>query len=155
MTYPFDDADMTYSMATHRYTLTVDCVKRELGIDLGVALDSTDDLNPSTLGSRTLEMISRHIYRFIYSANSANKNYTEYRLAKDANCRQVLKEAMLDEVFYAIKNGDFWHIQGNETTLSVSADALALLREPLPDGFLLLYQGTYGQYINVVWREDY
>lgn len=153
MNYPFNDGSMTYDFNTHRYTLTKDGVFNELGINLDTRLNVAQVDNPSTAAAVALNMISRHLYNFIY-ARTANKAYIEMLLAKYAPCREVIKQCLLNEVQYTLKSGDFWNyagvnlVSGSAVDISalrdsrvVSSDSEALLYQRLPNGVCLLYQG--------------
>ena len=155
MNYPYNDELMTYDYDLHAYVLTPRACELELGLNLALVLDNTGDCNPSTMAHRVLKMISKHTYAWIY-AHGTNKRFVEYMLAKYPPCREIIKECLLNEVYYAMKNGDFWNYADNEHGIekSVSETTKLTLAEPLPNGFRLLYSGGYNAIVKD-YRKDY
>lgn len=154
---PYDDEDLRYDYDYHRYVPTVDFIKRKTGMDLknGHILQETDDSDPSTLGERTLDDLSDHLYRTIYASARRNKNYVEYLLACDPECRLRLKRCFINEIKWALRNGDFWFgLEDYNRELKISPDSFNLLSETLPNGVNLLYRGLY-QLPPFRWRQGY
>lgn len=154
-TLPFDDQYIKYDYKKHKYTLTKECVLDELGINLDTRLNVSRNDNQSAAADIALRQISTHLYNFIY-ARTGNKQYIELLLAKYEPCRELLKECLLNEVQYAITNGQFWNYAGVNLSDGavidtnalrgarvVSYDTEQLLYQPLPNGVVLLYQGKY------------
>lgn len=154
-TFPFDDQDMRYDYKTHKYTLTKECVFNELGINLDTRLNVARNDNQSAAADIALKQISTHLYNFIY-ARTRNKQYIELLLAKYEPCRELLKQCLLNEVQYTITNGQFWNYAGvnlsDSGTIDINAlrgarvvsyDTEQILYQPLPNGAVLLYQGSY------------
>lgn len=156
MKYPYSDNDMIYDFRSHLYILTEDCIRQNLGVEMDSYLDSSGDFNPSSIGERISKRISQHLYRYIY-AHTKNKPYIEYLLAKYPPCREIIKECLLNEVYYNLRNGDFYNSVDSDTAWekSVSPDTRALLSEPLPNGVNLLYGGVVVPRGNISYREDY
>lgn len=156
MTTPYNDSDLTYDWTEHRYIPTLEFIKTKTGLDLlnGNILNAVDDSNPSTLGQRTLDDLSAHLYAVIYSM-TANTNLVEYLLAKDEECRIRLKRAFVNEIKWALRNGDFWFsLQESERQNTISRDTISLFERPLPNGIKIFYQGIYSVPC-MNWREDY
>jgi len=84
---------ITYSLLTHRYTLTEEFMQKYYGISLMSVLDSTGDIQPETLAQRWLNQISLTLYQFIYKY-ADNKKVTEYKLANESEWIDCLQEAM-------------------------------------------------------------
>lgn len=140
MNYPYDDDNMTYDLTHHRYVLTPTAVLQD-GTNLSTYLDSTGDANPSTMGLRVLNMISRHLYSWIYSRiPNANKPFIEYLLATYPPCREIIQECLLNETYFALKNGDFWNYADSDIPegKTVSLDTRNILADELPNGLCLL-----------------
>lgn len=157
MNYPYNDELMTYDYTMHGYVLTPRACELELGLNLTTTLDNTGDCNPSTMAERILKMIARHFYAWVY-AHGTNKRYVEYLLAKMPECREIIKECLLNEVYYAMKNGDFWNYADNPHGIekSVSEATKLILTNPLSNGFRLLYQGAYFAIVPCdKYRKDY
>ena len=111
MTLPYSDADMQYNFETHRYTLTEDCVRRELNMDLTLTLNTRGLIDKSAAAFNFLNQISRDVYNYIFSTN-VNNALQEYLAAKHPNARRALKEAMLEQVLYVQINGDLTKVAG-------------------------------------------
>jgi|AGTN01.1.fsa_nt_gi hypothetical protein len=169
MNYPYSDDKMIYDAVAHRYILTPDTVKIDLGIDLDAALNKGGDANPSTLPERFCRDVSTKFYDYVYQ-HSPQKNLIEYTLAKREECRNLIYQCLLNETRYVLKNGDFWNyagvnlskgqaipLEGLRGRSIVSTETELALNQPLSDGFKLLYRGYY-QFPwlwNFKWREDY
>ena len=104
-TYPYTDTEMTYDDAQHRYILTPEYVTTKTGIDLNAVLNPGFTTNPQQLVQHWLDQLSSEIYTWIYEQN-ANNVMQEYFLAKTPTLREYIKNAMLQQVLYVLKNGD-------------------------------------------------
>ena len=103
MNYPFDDEDMTYDYKHHRYYLTQQCVLNELNINLGEGLtEPSAERQQEVLN--LLKEISNTVYREIYKCTN-QKRVVEYLLAKCPSAREIIKEALLEQVRYFDFNG--------------------------------------------------
>lgn len=95
---PLNDKFMCYDKYFHRYKLTMQGASSVA--DISKIYASTED------AERVLNTISRRIYTYIYTiANSANRDYIEYRLAFDDSLRRVILEAMLAQLEADIASG--------------------------------------------------
>lgn len=155
MVYPYNDANVRYDYTKHRYILTKEGVLQELNVNLDERLNVARSENASRAADHALDVISKHVYNFIYSHNS-DKLYLEYLLAKYAPCRQLIIDVLFQEVEYALDNGTFWNYGGVNLTNGQVVDLSALrgqrvvsydtemkLYQRLPNGVCLLYQGQY------------
>lgn len=141
MNYPYNDETMEYDYTLHGYVLTKKGVLDFLNTNLDTYLDATGDANPSTMGARVLRMISRHLYSWIYSRiPNANKDVIERLLAQYPPCREIIQECLCNEVYYALKNGDFWNYADDDKPewKSVSADTRHILEDTLPNGICIM-----------------
>ena len=125
ITFPYSDADMTYSDKTHRYTLTTDAVRQHLNVDLGTVLNPAGSLDRAAVASAFLSHISREIYNYIFSCGSDN-DLQEYLAAKHPNARRIILEAMLAQAEYAILNGDIYQVSGVDIRKGSAMDRRAL-----------------------------
>lgn len=171
LTYPYDDPEMIYNRAEHRYVLTSDGVTSKLGVVLQNVLQRTPtDNNPSAAPERFLDFVSRHFYGYIYrNIPTANRNVIEWVLAKCPDMRSLIKQAMFNEVEYVLSEGAFWNksgvnvLKGSVMDLStlrdtrvVSYDTENLLYSPIPSfPYPLLYRGVIPTPFGVQWRADY
>ena len=88
-----NDNYITYDLNTHRHTITEAFMRDKYGIDLKNELDSTGDVNASTLPQRWLNQVSMLIHNYIYRY-AKNKKVHEYKLAYDDDWIDCLQEAM-------------------------------------------------------------
>lgn len=155
MNYPFNDDAMIYDYKKHQYILNERYVLETLGVNMAEYLDTTGDANPSTLPQRVLRRVSDFLYRYIY-AHGRNKDYIEFLLAKYPPCRDIIKDCLVDEVYYQLRNGDFFNSVDVETGFRkwVSPTTAMRLTETLPNGVCLVYQGHY-TVPKLAYREDY
>lgn len=92
---PYDDANFVYSRTKHRYVPT-----KALVTELG------GQYKNDTIALRRLESISKAIYRYIYEhGNSANRYYVEFLINCTEEGRQMLFEAMQEQLVADIDNG--------------------------------------------------
>lgn len=124
-TYPYDDADMTYSYQLHRYVLTPDAVRQHLNADLASVLNPAGAVDRAGIASTFLAHVSREIYSFIYSCGIDN-DLQEYAAAKHPNARRILLDAMLAQVEYMILNGDIYQVSGVDIRKGTVMDQRAL-----------------------------
>jgi hypothetical protein len=101
---PFTDTTMKYDFNKHRYILTTDYV-RQVGIELGLSLDSDYAPEPSKVPELVLERISLLVYSNIYQYGR-NKEDKEYLLACKPELRDVIRDAMTERLRYMIDSGD-------------------------------------------------
>lgn len=155
MNYPFNDDAMLYDYKKHQYVLTERYVLETLGVNLSLYLDSTGDENVSTLGQRVLRRVSDFFYNYVY-AHGSNKYFIEYLLAKYPPCRDIVKDCLVDEVYYQLRNGDFFNSAdvGSQIEKWVSPTTRMRLQEELPNGVCLVYQGHYTA-PKIDYRSDY
>lgn len=167
MNYPFNDDYMQYDINSHKYRLLPKACLELLGINLSDAgiLNPTGDANSATLPDRFLAQVSNTLYNWIYS-HTIDKLWVEYILAKYPPCREIIQQALLNEVIYTLRNGQIGFESGvnliknsviNKAELRqslVSYDTEMLLSQALPNGIRLTHQGRYIHPI-LAYREDY
>lgn len=166
--FPHDDQYMVYDKKSHKYYLTEQGVLDELGINLALTLNTYGDASPSTVAERTLKEVSRTLYNFIYSRNPRFKMYLEKLLAKYVPLRDVIFEALKNEILYQFQGGNFSRysgvnvITGKVIDLSAMRDNRViskatedLLSQDLSNGVNLMYGGYYNLPFNMKYREDY
>ena len=96
-TYPYTDENMEYDYDNHRYVLTDKCVLDELNIDLIMRLNTRGSAVQQLQPKKFLKRVSAIVYTQIYRHN-INNEVQEYILAKAPSARQIIKEAMLNQV---------------------------------------------------------
>lgn len=160
-TFPYSDKDMTYDYNSHKYVLTPQCVKNELGQDLEEVLDKTGDANPSTLAERFLKRVSHLVYCHIY-AYAQNVPLVEYMLAKQERFRDVLKNAMLERVLFMLTSGDVTTQSGLNlrdgrkiSKADLKDASIPMEEECILENAGLLYAGFRGFPFGFQFREGY
>lgn len=102
--YPHKDEIMDYDYVNHRYVLTKKGVLEQLGEDLDVILNSTGDVDPSTLADRVLRRVSQTVYLYIYK-DSMGRDFLEYILATYPPLREWVREMLQAQLTYVLING--------------------------------------------------
>lgn len=103
--YPFNDNTMTYDNVTHRYILTPEFVLAQTGINLNQVLNPAFSVEQQQLAQQWLNQISHDLYMWVYEQN-ANNVVQEFWLACIPTLREYIRDAMLQQVLYVLKNGD-------------------------------------------------
>lgn len=147
--YPYDDTAMVYDIDWHFYKLESDYVINELGEDLLANLNLADDTKRASAVDRYLKRISRVLYSFVYSHTSIDtKDYVEYLLAKKPEWRDVIQQALEEQLYFTLRNGDLTSYNGINI---YNGSKMELKREdkisPLASDMLanagILYNGYY------------
>lgn len=135
--YPYTDDYMTYDYNTHRYVLTQTDVTENLGIDLASRVKFENAINS------LLNRISIKIYSFIHSHNVENE-YQDCIIAKTADGRRIIKEAMEEQLIYFLTVGDLSRsVDEAERRIAIDQTAIELLLQPIRElGCSILYCGT-------------
>ncbi|MBQ8908327.1 MAG: hypothetical protein IJY71_07065 [Clostridia bacterium] len=171
--FPYSDAMMTYSVQTHRYTLTPYAVRQILNVDLEAVLNPAGALDKSVIANALLSNVSREIYAYIYACGLDN-SLQEYLAAKHPNARGIILDAMLAQVEYMVLNGSLYQVSGVDIRKGIVMDQRALrkvqiapmaqdvLARPLgPDMPSLVYRGAinalqlYAKRLPAYDEEDY
>lgn len=124
-TYPYSDGDMTYSEKYHRYVLTAQAVRDHLGVDLEARLNTRGVADRAAVVPAFLNTISRELYSYIYSCSVKNA-VQEYLAAKHPAAREIILEAMLEQVSYTLLNGDITKLSGVDIRRGTVMDGRAL-----------------------------
>lgn len=103
---PYDDLYMIYDKTRHKYVLTTQCAQDLHNIDLLSIGDGT--MNESNAAKQVLERVSRQIYNHIYR-HAWHRLRTERDLALNVEHRQVLMDAMGDQLEWIVANGDTYN----------------------------------------------
>ena len=103
---PFDDINMTYNKSRHRYVLTLQYANDMRNVDLLAMGDG--EMNVNNAADQVLEKVSRMIYNYIYR-HAWHRYRTERALALEAEHRQVLMDAMGDQLDWMVVNGDTYN----------------------------------------------
>ena len=123
--YPYHDDDMRYSYRMHRYVLTPMAVREHLGVDLDTCLNTRGAADRAAVAPAFLNMISSEIYAYIYSCSTQN-DVQEYLAAKHPRARDVIMQAMLEQVSYTLLNGDVSKLSGVDVRKGTVMDRRAL-----------------------------
>lgn len=104
-TLPKSDETMTYDFEEHRYILIPKYFLEKVGIDLSKVLNPGFSDQPQQLAQHYLEQISREMYSWIYQFNRDNE-MQEFLLATNEFLRKIIRNAMVEQVLYNLRNGD-------------------------------------------------
>lgn len=103
---PYSNEEMTYNKNTHRYVLTKNyCVRNN--VDLDAELNTYGMANKSAAAENLLDRISRIIYQHCYRHGMA-KEKKEHDIATVEAFRDVIRDAMMEQLLYVMANGDYF-----------------------------------------------
>ena len=138
MKYPLSDDYMTYDYKTHRYILTEKDVEENLGINLSLRNE-----NP-IVRNALLKTISNHVYNYIHAYN-INNILQDYIIAKTELGREIIKEAMENQLVYVLNVGDLSRVADvNLRPLWFDEQAKQSLFRVIPEiGTTICYSGRF------------
>ena len=100
---PHNDIYMIYSAEKHRYLLTLAYANDMRNINLLAFGDG--EMNINNAADQVLDKVSRIVYNHIYR-HVWHKYRTERALALESENRQILMDAMGDQLEWMVTNGD-------------------------------------------------
>ena len=156
MVYPYSDELLFYDKVLHRYVLTPKAVQLALNVNLVDRLNNRGASSAEDNASVVLSQISLEVYNFIYK-HTSQWLYLQKVLAKAPSAREVIKQAMLQQVSYYLVNGQIDKFSGVDLRngramdlrdlrglASIDPQTEAILEQPLIEtGVSLLYRGRY------------
>lgn len=147
MKFPYNDNYMTFDKISHRYVLTEKDAFDNLAINLSERIPNEN------VRKRVLRNISIEIYNFIHSHN-INNEWQDYMIAKTESGRNIIKEAMEEQLIYFLTVGDpSRSLEVEQRKMGVDEKAKAILMQTIPEiGTTILYTGRVPQgKINWEW----
>ena len=147
MTYPYNDEDLRYDYAAHRYILTQDYLMNKLGIDIQSRIASNKGINSTLMIDSLLNNVSIQIYNYLFGHNT--KRTIEYIIAKAPSARDIIKDAMSAQIVYLLSVGDMTKsLEESKRTMWLNIMARAILnnQEVEETGCVLAYAGKSGYY---------
>lgn len=150
---PQNDYAMTYDKSRHRYILTTEDVLVNLNINLhaelrtnGLAADEANEAD------KLLDRVSRIVYQHIY-IHASSPRKMERRLALDPGLRDIIREAMEEQLLYILANGDYTTLSGinTETGAAHTESIRAATVSPLA-GEILMNAGLL--FVGIEWMPD-
>lgn len=155
--YPKNQEDMLYDNELHMYIMTLDYVKKRTGVDLTLMVNSPYVVDKTTAAQNIMKEISEQLYLYAYSYNINYKDYIEYLMAKSPKAREYIREAILKQLSYTIRNGKIDEYAGTNVSYNdknastpleelrgdrmVHPSAIKYLSMPLEDGEKILFSG--------------
>lgn len=151
---------MIYDTNTHRWYLDKSYILTECGMDLDTFVKNMFISDTQTAVSQFLKTLSSQIYNYVFSHNMRKRDYLEYLMATDDDARFNLREAMVAQLRYIIRNGKIDELVGVNMTFTTNKsylpleevrgqralhpDAIDILNAPLHStGIALTYRGNY------------
>lgn len=147
ITYPYNDDYMVYDYTKHRYILTEKYCLDVLGLNLREKVGGGRATNPQAQINNILDVrISQRLYSVIYSHN--DKHTLEYILAKSPTARNVIRDAMGQELLYLLTE-----YEDKKPTL-ISEPTYTILTTPIPElrGNALIYRQRPAP--SIFWMND-
>lgn len=153
MRYPYSDEEMYFDESSKRYILTQKGVLNNIGENLSIRLDKGRGNNVENVVKFFLARISNNIYRYIYAHNT-NNALQQAIISKHPFMRNLIKEAMLEQVNYELVNGDLTLYSGVDIRKGQKMEdfqdrAIAPLAKEILDteipgvGVAITYQGQF------------
>ena len=142
--YPYNDNSMIYDFKKHRYILTLDYVKNVLGIDIEARLSANNTVNATTVFNSFLDNVSIQVYNYLYQYN--NSKIIQWIIAKHQSARDIILEAMRNQILYVIYNGDMGFStkkEEQEVSLNIYAKQILDTQEVCETVTTLTYVGNY------------
>ena len=149
LNYPYNDDYMTYNYDTHRYVLTQKDVSENLGVDLTARIKAPNAINA------LLNQVSMQIYNYIHTYN-ANNNFQDFIIAKTYKGREIIRNAMEQQLIYFLLVGDLSRSTDiAKRALAIDEQAKQILSQPIPEiGTTILYTGTFRASVILAQFED-
>lgn len=130
MNYPYDDSNMRYDYALHRYVLTKEGVFELLGVNLDTQFNQFEPAARQRRAERFLRKVTNTVYDYIYEG-SWNSQYLEYVLALYPQLRPYVQEMLVEQVEYALENNfiqDFSGVNVSKGSAVKKADLRGSMR---------------------------
>lgn len=169
--YPLDAEDMVYDKEVHMYIMTLDYVKKRTGVDLTLLVNSPYIADKTTAAQNIMREISVQLYLYAYSYNMNYKDVVEYLMAKSPMARENIREAILHQLSYTIRNGKINEFAGINVSYndknaatpledmrgdrSIHPDSIKYLSMPLEDGEKILFSGNRILPHGIEYRQGY
>ncbi len=138
MKFPYNDEYMIFDKFSHRYVLTEKDAFDNLAINLSERIPNEN------VRKRVLRNISIEIYNYIHSHNTANE-WQDFIIAKTENGRNIIKEAMEEQLIYFLTVGDPTRtLDAEHRKMGIDEKAKAILLTTIPEiGTTILYTGKF------------
>ena len=140
--YPLSDEYMIYNEQLRRYILTEKDVLENLGIDLPARLRCKNGSSNANSINALLNLASVHVYRFIHEHN-VNNDWQDCVIANTQKGRQIIKEAMEQQLIYLLTIGDLSRsTDSTKRAFWFDDTARDILYQTIPEiGTTILYTG--------------
>lgn len=130
MEFPYDDSNMRYDYALHRYVLTKEGVFSLLGVNLDTQFNQFEPNARQRRTDRFLKKVTNTVYDYIYEG-SWSTEYLEYMLAKCPQLRPYIQEMLIEQVDYVLENNfiqDFSGVNVSKNSAIKRADLRGSMR---------------------------
>lgn len=141
---PYSDDYMRYDYSSHRYVLTLKYATDVLGVDMERRIASNRGTNQTAVINMQLNTVSLQIYNYLY-AGTNNEKALQWIIAKSPTARQVIQDAMGQQLTYFLMVGDLSRsTKPEERKLYMDEQAKITLTKTIPEtGVALIYRGAY------------
>lgn len=142
--FPYSDEYMRYDYATHRYVLTLKYATDVLGVDMERRIASNSGINQTAIINAQLNTVSLQIYNYLY-AGTINEKALQWIIAKSPTARQVIQDAMGQQLTYFLMVGDLSRsTKLEDRRMYMDEQAKITLSKTIPEtGVALTYRGAY------------
>lgn len=140
---PQSDELVIFDELTGQYILTEEATLRD-GMQLRARLSRKRDVDPTSIINALCRRVSNIIYNYLhkYSLNNMRQNMI---IAQNAECKQIVYRAMLEQLAYLLMNGDLSRsVDIDKRRIAVDQSAKETLDTVIPSlGVPLTYQGVW------------
>ncbi|MBP5466855.1 MAG: hypothetical protein J6Y43_04775, partial [Clostridia bacterium] len=99
MNFPYSDDYMTYDYTLHRYVLTEKDILDNFAINMTARFKNANTVHT------VLKQVSMQVYNYIHEYN-VNTEIQDYIIAKTEKGREIIKQAMEQQLLYWLTVGD-------------------------------------------------
>ena len=137
MNFPYSDEYMTYDVKSHRYVLTPKDMLDNYNENLQAKFKDAKNIMPY------LRQASLQVYSFIHSHN-VNSPMQDYIIAKTERGREIIKEAMENQMLYLLTVGNASRsMDERHRAMYIDEMAREILMQEIPEiGTTICYTGN-------------
>ena len=142
ITYPYDDAYMTFDAVLRRYLLTESAITDYVGINIRQRIE----VNPTVDATVVIKQIARRVSELVYSyihQFTFNTARQDELIAVTPSLRPIIFEALCQQMQYFLHKGDLSHsVDREERSRAIDETAKDTLGRYVPElGTSILYAG--------------
>ncbi|MBO7214003.1 MAG: hypothetical protein J6V66_00750 [Clostridia bacterium] len=137
MNFPYSDDYMTYDYTLHRYVLTEKDILDNFAINMTARFKNANTVHT------VLKQVSMQVYNYIHEYN-VNTEIQDYIIAKTEKGREIIKQAMEQQLLYWLTVGDLTRsTDKDKRAVWFDDNAREILYQGIPEiGTPIVYTGS-------------